>query len=107
MGWPWPLTFDPQGAFPHVCSVSFVPKGEGNGDPLIPYLIPRTTLCPFVFAMTLTLRCLQKTKAGYLPCFCCYFHFRGAIRSLTVNAPTGAQVSLVSVNANSSLSVNA
>ena len=39
MGWAWPLIFDPQGAFPHVCSVSFVPKGEGNGDPLILYLI--------------------------------------------------------------------
>ena len=31
----------------------------------------------FVFAMTITSRCLQEANTGYLPCFCCCFHFRG------------------------------
>ena len=28
-------------------------------------------------SVTITVRCLQETKTGYLPCFCCYLHFRG------------------------------
>ena len=36
-------------------------------------------LCPcmtitLIIAMTITLRCLQETNTGYLPCLCCYFH---------------------------------
>ena len=51
MGWPWPLTFDPQGAFPHVCSLSFVPK-EGRGarrslNPLLRQRFASLCLCPW------------------------------------------------------------
>ena len=47
MAWCYPLTFDPQGAFLCLCSVSFVPK-VGNGDPLIFYsnrVLP--PVCPY------------------------------------------------------------
>ena len=35
----------------------------------------------FVLAMTIILRCLQETKTGYLPCFCCYVHFGGKLKA--------------------------
>ena len=79
VAWHCSSTFDPQGAFLRMCSVSLVWK-EGVGRALNPLFTQG--LCPlFVFAlitaMTITLTCLQKTNTGYLPCFCCYFHFGG------------------------------
>ena len=68
MAWCYPLTFDPQGAFLCLCSVSFVPK-VGNGDPLIFY--SNRVLLLFFLAMTITFRCSQETNTDYLPCFCC------------------------------------
>ena len=35
----------------------------------------------FVLAMTIILRCLQETKTGYSPCFCCYVHFGGKLKA--------------------------
>ena len=43
-------------------------------------------------------RCLEETKTGYLPCFCCYFHLRPN-KGLVVNSSTGAHLSLASGNA--------
>ena len=77
MAWDYPLIYEPQGAFLHMCSGSLVPKRGKSEDLLIHYL--NRILPLFVLAMTLTLRYLQETKTGYLPCFCCYFHFRGQI----------------------------
>ena len=62
--------------------VSPCPK---RGGAAIPEAFSHVGLCPFVLAltttltiaMTVTLRCLQETNPGYLPCFCCHFHFRG------------------------------
>ena len=83
MTWCYPLTFDPQGAFLHKYNVSLLPKEEGAKNPLIlyslrvlPLFVPATTIT-LTFAMTVTSTCLQETKPGYLPCFCCYFHFGG------------------------------
>ena len=75
MSWHYPLTFDPQGAFVRICSVSLVPKEVGSGDPLILY--SNRVLPLFVLTMANTLKCLQETNTGYLPCFFYYFHFRG------------------------------
>ena len=76
-----------------MCSVFLVPKkGGGDGgvggaaasrDSVILYsnrvlplffLVVTITLTT---VMTITLRCLQETKTGCLPCFCCSFHFGG------------------------------
>ena len=35
----------------------------------------------FILAMTINLRSLQETNTGYLPYFCCYFHFGGQSES--------------------------
>ena len=75
MAWHYPLTFDLQGALLHLCPVSLGPKRQGSGDLLVLY--SNGSLPFFVLAMTITLRCLQKTNTGYLPCF----HFRGQIGS--------------------------
>ena len=41
-----------------------------------PLSFTQTWILPlFVLAMIIPLRCLQETNTGYLPCFCCYFHF--------------------------------
>ena len=70
----YPLTFDPP---TRSLSVNMqhlpCPKRGWSRDPLILY--SNRVLPLFVLAMTITLRCLQETKTGYLPCFCCYFHF--------------------------------
>ena len=86
MAWSYTLTFDPQGASLPMCSVSLVPKrgvGVGSRDPLIldlnrilPLFVLAMTIT-LIIALTITLRCLQETNTGSLPCFCCYFHFRG------------------------------
>ena len=70
MAWHYPLTFDPQGTFLHMCSVSLVPKGR-SGHPLILY--SKQDFAPLCPCMTITLRCLKETNTGYLPYFC-YFH---------------------------------
>ena len=65
MAWDYPLIYESQGAFLHMCSVSLVPKRGKNEDPLIHYLnriLPLSGL-----AKTITLRYLQETKTGYLP----------------------------------------
>ena len=77
---PWLLT--PKEPFcPGV--VSPLSHKGGIGDPLI---LSSTRVFPlFVLAViitlttavTITLRSLQEAKTGYLPCFCCYFHFGG------------------------------
>ena len=54
-----------------MCSVSLVPKRKESKDSLIRY--SNRVLHLFVLAMTITL----ETNTGYLPCFCCYFHFGG------------------------------
>ena len=67
-------------------SVFFVPKKGGGGrigDPVILYsnrvlsLLVLVVTITLTIVMTITLRCLQETKTGCLPCFCCYFHFGG------------------------------
>ena len=54
-----------------MCSVCLVPKREESKDSLI--LSSNRVLPLFVLAMIITL----ETNTGYLPCFCCYFHFGG------------------------------
>ena len=74
----YPLTFDPQGDFLHMCRVSLVPKRRGGGsrDPLILYsnrVLPLFVLAMVItltIATTVTLKCLQEIKSGSLPCFC-------------------------------------
>ena len=66
MPWCYSLTFDPQGDFLHICSVSLVPKGAGGRQwrSLNPLLTQRSApLCPpltitLTTAVTITLRCL-------------------------------------------------
>ena len=53
--------------------VSFLSQKSGGRRLLVLY---KNSILP-LFAMTITLRCLQETNIGYLPCFCCHFHFRG------------------------------
>ena len=79
MTWHYPVTFDPQGAFMSICSVSLVPKEVGSQDPLILY--SNRVLPLFVLAMAITLRCLQERNTGFLPYFFYYFHFRGQKRT--------------------------
>ena len=54
-----PPTIDPQGAFLHMCNVSFP-----QGWPLD--LLLKQGLALSVFAMTVLLKCPQVTKTGYL-----------------------------------------
>lgn len=70
MAWHYPLTFDIQGTFLRMCSVSLVPKGGVD----IPSSFTQNMVLPLCPCMTITLRCLRETNTGYLPCFCCYFH---------------------------------
>ena len=85
MAWDYPLIYEPQGAFLHMCSVSLVPKRGKSEDLLIHYLnriLPLFVLAMTIaltIALTVTSRCLQETNNDYLSCFCCYFHFRGQI----------------------------
>ena len=72
MIWNYPLTFDPREPF-CICVVSPLSHKGGSRDLLT--LHSNRVLPIFVLAMTITLRCLQETETGYLPCFCCYFHF--------------------------------
>ena len=67
-------------AFLPVWSVSLIFYSEGS-FPL------------FVLALVIPLRCYQKIKTGYLPCFC------WANGGLVVNSSTGAHLSLASGNA--------
>ena len=59
------------------------PTERGIGDPLILYsnrvfpLFVLATIITLTIAVTITLRSLLEAKTGYLPCFCCYFHFGG------------------------------
>ena len=73
------FTFDLQGAFLCTCNLSLVPREGGVEIPLI--LCSNKVFPLFVLATTITLKCLQETSTGCLPCFCCYFHFRGQIGS--------------------------
>lgn len=58
----YPLTFDPQGTFLHICSVSLVPKGR-SGHPLILY--SKRGFAPLCPCMTIPLRCLKETNTIY------------------------------------------
>ena len=54
------MTFDNQGSFLHMCSVSHVPKSRmGGRDPLILYL--DAVLPLLVLAVTVNLKCLQES----------------------------------------------
>ena len=98
MAWCYPLTFDPQGAFLCLCSVSFVPK-VGNGDPLIFY--SNRVLPHFVPAVTdYYLKVFTRDKHWLFSLFVLLLPFRRANRRLIVNVLTGAHLSLVSENAN-------
>ena len=76
MVWNYPLTFDTQGA-------PLSHKGGGIGEPLILYsnrvfpLFVLAMIITLTIAVTITLRSLLEAKTGYVPCFCCYFHFGG------------------------------
>ena len=72
MAWNYPLTFDSKEP---LCSVSLVLKRVGRKNPLILY--SNRVLPLFVLAMIISLICLQGTKNGCLPYFCCYFPLRG------------------------------
>ena len=75
MVWNYPLTFDTQGA----------PLSHKAGDwralnPLLKQGFPLFVLAlimTLTLAVTITLRSLLEAKTGYLPCFCCCFHFGG------------------------------
>ena len=67
-----PLTFDPQGTFLSMCSVSLAPT-RAKQRSLDPSL--KQGFAPFVLAMTVILSHPQETKLGYLPCLCHCFHF--------------------------------
>ena len=58
-----------------MCSVCLVPR-EGEAEALNPVL--ERALPLFVLAMTITLRPLQGTNAGCLPCLGGYIHPRGS-----------------------------
>lgn len=72
-----------QGAFLYLCSVSLYPK---KGEAEILNLYPDGLLS--VLAMIISLRCLQETKTGHLPWFCCYSILRTHGRPFT-NSSTG------------------
>ena len=74
MTWCYPLTFDTQETFLCMCGSLSCPKREGSGGPLILYLnrvLPLFVLAmtiTLIIVMTITLKCLQETNTGYLPC---------------------------------------
>ena len=66
-----------------ACLVSPLSQKRGSSNPwilfshrVLPLFVLALTIT-LTIAMTVTLRCLQETNPGYLPRFCCYFHFRG------------------------------
>ena len=97
---PWLLTH--KGPF-SACLVSSLSQKRGRRS--LNSLLRVLPLPLFVLAMIVSLRCLQEVETGYLPCFCCYIHLE-ANRRLTVNASTGAHLTLISGNANKRLIVN-
>ena len=90
MVWHHPLTFDPQGAFLCMCSVSF--RGEWRT------LNFTQSLPLFVLAMTY-LKVFIRDKHWLFTLFLLLLPFWRANRRLIVNALTGAHLSLVSGNA--------
>ena len=97
----YPPTFHPQGAFLAFLASPLTQKG-GRRDPLILYsnrVFPLFVLAMIILtiAMTITLRCLQEKKPGYL--LVCPSISEG--KQETVNSLTGAHLSLVSEHANS------
>ena len=93
MAWPYPLTFDPQGAFLCMCSVSLVPK-RGSRD-LKQDFAP---LCP---CYDYYLKGFTRNKDWLFTLFILLLPLRRGNRRLIVNVLTGAHLSLVSGNANS------
>ena len=102
MAWHYSLTFDPQGAFLCMCSVSLVRKEEG-GRSLNPSLTHG--FVPFVLAltpaMTITLTCLQKTNLAIYPVSVVTSILEGK-QEANLNTLTGPHRSFVSGNVNSS-----
>lgn len=64
MAWHYPLTFDPQGTFLLMCSVSLVPKGR-SGHPLILY--SKQGFAPLCPCITITLRCFKRQTLAIYP----------------------------------------
>ena len=102
MAWHYSLTFDPQGAFLSMCSVSLVQKDEG-GRSLNPFLmggfVPSLSL-PWLLPWLSPSR-LYKSKHWYFPCLL-LLPFCRANRRLIVNTLPGAHLSLASGNVNNS-----
>ena len=94
MVWHYSLTFDPKEPS-HACVVSpLFQKKEGSGDPLILY--PNRILPFFVLAKTIILRIFTRQRPTIYPVSVVPFWWANR---LTVNALTGAHLSLVSGNA--------
>ena len=104
MAWSYPLTFDLQGAFLLMCSVSLVLKKGGYGEPLIlkqgfaPLSFPRINILDYCHddyckVFTRDTHWLFNLLLLLLP-------FQRANRRPIVNALTGIQLSLISENAN-------
>ena len=87
MVWHFHLTFNPQGAFLRMCSVSLVPKGGGRrGDLLIFYSSRISSL----FILAMTIKVFIRDKHWLFTLFLLLLPFQRANRKLTVNASTGA-----------------
>ena len=87
MAWNYSLTFDSK---EHFCVCVLSPLSFTQKDF---FFLPH-----FVLDMIIPLKYLEETKIGYLPYFCCYFHF-GQQMGLVVNSSTGAHLSLILGNA--------
>ena len=98
MVWHFHLTFDPQGAFLRMCSVSLVPKGGGGRGDLNPlFKQDFVPLCPchdYYFKVFI------RDKHWLFIIFLLLLPFQRANRRLIVNASTGAHLWLVSGNVN-------
>ena len=97
MAWHYPLTFDSQGAFLRMCSVSFVPTKRGWRS-FNPFKEVFGSLCPF---HDYDLKVFTRDKHWLFSLFLLLLPFQRANRRLTVNALIGAHLSLVSGNASS------
>ena len=106
MAWSYPLTFDPQGAFLCMCSVSLNPK-RGRRRSLNPLLNQGfASLCPchdcyLDYCHDYHLKVFTRNKHWLFTLFLLFLSFQRSNRRLIVNALTGAHLSLVSEHANS------
>lgn len=107
MAWHYPLTFDPHGAFLHMCSVSLVPREGGAEMPLSFTQTGFALLCPchgydLDYGHDYYLKGVYKRQTLALYNVSVRLPFWRANRRLIINALTGAHLPLVAENATSS-----